>query len=108
MSQEIELIFNSIFPKKKLNKRLKKPKSETSNTFFLKQYRKAFKEIEDKRLETEKAKIEEKKKTKHDNSINQETKSTKERLIDLKNLFDEDLITKKEYEEQRKNLISGI
>jgi hypothetical protein len=112
LSQEIELIFNSIFPKKKLNKRLKKPKSETSNTFFLKQYRKAFKEIEDKRLITEEAKIEKNKKVnkevKHDNSTNKKTKSTKERLIDLKNLFDEDLITKKEYEEQRKNLISGI
>ena len=49
-----------------------------------------------------------KKEAKLDKSINKETKSVKERLIDLKSMFNEDLITKEEYEEQRKNLISEI
>ena len=79
-------------------------------TSFLK-LDKVFKEIEDKRIKTAKTKMktnELKKEAKLDKSINKETKSVKERLIDLKSMFNEDLITKEEYEEQRKNLISEI
>ena len=120
LTTKIELIFNSIFPKKTLkvlkkfdillNKKLKKYQRRKiiNEDLFLEFYKEAFKEIENKRKKTEEAKIKTKKKEKHDNSTNKETKSIKVRLIDLKNLFDEDLITKEEYEEQRKSLISRI
>ena len=79
-----------------------------SEDLFLEFYGEAFKEIENKRKKTEEAKIKTKKKAEHGYSTNKETKSIKERLIDLKNLFDEDLITKEEYEAQRISLISRI
>jgi len=110
LSTKIELILNYISPKSTLNKKLKHPK-KINTEYFLKLYRKVFKEIEDKRIKTAKTKMktnEVKKEAKLDKSINKETKSVKERLIDLKSMFNEDLITKEEYEEQRKNLISEI
>ena len=67
--------------------------------------------VEDKRIKTAKTKMKTndlQKEAELDKSINKETKSVKERLIDLKSMFNEDLITKEEYEEQRKNLISEI
>ena len=107
-SEAFVLIFSNLFPnEKKLSKTLKS-KLFFNDEFLWATYKKVFDEVWDKRIDDAINELKEKENIKKEvkKSSPKETKtSKKDKLIELKELLDEELISNEEYEESRKKIL---
>ncbi len=121
LSNKIKNLNKIISPQNKLNSKLKKTK-KLNDQFFLDTFISAFNKYEDKRVAEEQAlydkeyslKISEQNKKAKDNKKNIKSqiastdKPIKKRLTELKELLDEGVLEKDEYEIQRKRILESI
>jgi len=105
--QKFKNIATNLFSNEFVKSNLKKPKEKKfSNQTFFQIYKNSFVEIETKkRKETEEK---ESKKSSSKDKTKSPTSSTKKRLLELKGLFDEELISKNEYETKRKKILENL
>jgi hypothetical protein len=108
-SEEFVLIFGNLFPNEKKPSKALKSKLFFNDEFLWATYKKVFDEIWDKRIDDAINELKEKE------SIEKEVKkpstketqiSKKDKLNELKELLDEELITNEEYEESRKKILA--
>jgi hypothetical protein len=115
---QIKRLNTILCPANKLNLKLKNPK-KIDNQSYLDVYRSVFRKLEENRVrkeqdlidkEFEAAKLKKDQKEKLKNEANQpiNKKPIKERIKELKDLFDDGILEKDEYEEQRKRLLESI
>ena len=107
-SEEFVLIFSNLFPNEKKPLKTLKSKLFFNDEFLWATYKKVFDEVWDKRIDDAINELKEKenieKETKK--SSPKETKtSKKDKLNELKELLDEELISNEEYEESRKKIL---
>lgn len=110
-SEEFVLIHSNAFPNEKAPSRTLKSKLLFNDVFLLETYEKVFDEIWDKRIEDaineikEKENQEKETKKKQESAPKESKASKKQQLVELKELLDEELITKEEFDESRKKIL---
>ena len=108
-SEEFVLIFNNLFPNEKKPSKALKSKLFFNDEFLWATYKKVFDEIWDKRIDDAINELKEKENIEKEakKSSPKETKiSKKDKLNELKELLDEELISNEEYEESRKKILA--
>lgn len=104
-------IFKNLFPNDKPPSKTLKSKFNFNEEFFLKTYGQVFDEVWDKKIEDainalkNKENEQEKNKKQKQTAPKNSSISKKSQLLELKELLDDELITKEEYEESRKNIL---
>ena len=110
-SEEFVLIYSNAFPSEKAPSKTLKTKLFFNDEFLCATYKKVFDETWDKRIEDaineikEKENQEKETKKKQGSASNKSKASKKQQLIELKELLDEELITKEEFDESRKKIL---
>ena len=104
-------IFKNLFPNDKQPTKTLKSKFNFDEEFFWKTYGQVFDEVWDKKIEDaikalkDKENEQEKKKKKEQTAPQDSKASKKSQLLELKELLDDGLITKEEYEQSRKKIL---
>lgn len=104
-------IFKNLFPNEKQPIKTLKSKFNFNDEFFLNTYEQVFDEVWDKKIEDainalkDKEKEQEKNKKKKQTAPKNSSTSKKSQLIEMKELLDDGVITKEEYEQSRKNIL---
>ena len=104
-------IFKNLFPNDKQPIKTLKSKFNFNDEFFLNTYEQVFDEVWDKKIEDainalkDKEKEQEKNKKKKQTAPKNSSTSKKSQLIEMKELLDDGVITKEEYEQSRKNIL---
>ena len=110
-SEEFVLIYSNAFPSEKAPSKTLKSKLFFNDEFLCATYKKVFDETWDKRIEDaineikEKENQEKETKKKQESAPNKSKASKKQQLIELKELLDEELISKEEFDESRKKIL---
>tara|TARA_B100000029_G_C17509429_1_gene935698 strand:+ start:182 stop:1534 length:1353 start_codon:yes stop_codon:yes gene_type:complete len=107
-SEEFVSMFSNTFPDQKKPAKTLKSNVSFGDDFFLSTYKKVFDETWDKKINDEIKELKEKDNIEKEakKSSPKETKtSKKDKLIELKELLDEELISNEEYKESRKEIL---
>ena len=108
-SEEFVLIFSNLFPNEKKPSKSLKSKFFFNDEFLWATYKKVFDEIWDKRIDDAVNELKEKENIEKEakkSSSKKTSTSKKDKLNELKELLDEELITNEEYEESRKKILA--
>ena len=108
-SEEFVLIFGNLFPNEKKPSKALKSKLFFNDEFLWATYKKVFDEIWDKRIDDAINELKEKENIEKESKqpSPKETKmSKKDKLNELKELLDEEIISNEEYEESRKKILA--